>query len=138
MAQRRFEQIGSGRRRNIGVAALLILAVVLLFGAGTVAGYIIEYQWWQEMGQVQTWFDMLWYGLAPEAAATLVAFMVLWIAHARGMKFAAVSLRDNPTYAKLSTLGLLLLGFVVAAASFDTWTAVRFIGARGLPLSSAT
>jgi hypothetical protein len=79
---------------------------------------------------------MLWYGLAPEVAATLVAFLVLWIAHARGMKFATVSLRDNPTYAKLSTMALLLLGFVLAAASFDNWTAVRFIGSRGLPMEA--
>src|SRR5437899_12408330 len=80
MAQRRFEPVGSGRRRNVGKVALLIVALVLLFGASTVAGYVIEYQWWQEMGQVQTWLDMLWYGLAPEVAATLVAFLVLWIA----------------------------------------------------------
>src|SRR6202140_62442 len=116
MAQRRFEPVGSGRRRNVGKVALLIIIVVLLFGASTVAGYIIEYQWWQEMGQVQTWLDMLWYGLAPEVTATLVAFIVLWIAHSRGMKFSAVSLRDNPTYAKLSTMALLLLGFLVAAS----------------------
>jgi hypothetical protein len=136
MAQRRFEPVGSGRRRNVGKVALLIIFLVVLFGASTVAGYVIEYQWWQEMGQVQTWLDMLWYGLAPEVAATLVAFIVLWIAHARGMKFAAVSLRDNPTYAKLSTMALLLLSFVLAAASFDNWTAVRFIGSRGLPMEA--
>src|ERR1700731_5466340 len=130
MVQRRFEPVGSGRRRNAGKVALLIVALVVLFGASTVAGYVIEYQWWREMGQVETWLDMLWYGLAPEAAATLVAFLVLWIAHARGMKFATVSLRDNPAYAKLSTLALLLLGFVFAAAAFDNWTAVRFIGSR--------
>jgi uncharacterized membrane protein (UPF0182 family) len=136
MAQRRFEPVGSGRRRNVGKVALLIVFLVVLFGASTVAGYVIEYQWWQEMGQVQTWLDMLWYGLAPEVAATLVAFIVLWIAHARGMKFAAVSLRDNPTYTKLSTMALLLLSFVLAAASFDNWTAVRFIGSRGLPMEA--
>jgi hypothetical protein len=136
MAQRRFEPVGSGRRRNVGKVTLVIIALVLLFGASTIAGYVIEYQWWQEVGQVETWFDMLGYGLAPMVAATLLAFIVLWMAHARGMKFAAVSLRDNPTYAKLSTLALLLLGFFFASISFDNWTAVRFIGSRGLPLEA--
>jgi len=65
MAQRRFEPVGSGRRRNVGKVALLIIFLVVLFGASTVAGYVIEYQWWQEMCQVETWLDMLWYGLAP-------------------------------------------------------------------------
>src|SRR5579872_314412 len=137
MAQRRFETVDPGRRRRFGRVTLGIALVVLLFGASSIAGYVIEYQWWREMGQVETWLDMLGYGLAPEAAATLLAFLVLWIAHARGMKFAMVSLRDNPTYAKLSTAGLLLLGFFFAAASFDNWTAVRFIGSRGLPLDAA-
>ena len=45
----------------MGRVALLIVALVLLFGASTVAGYVIEYQWWQEMGQADM-FDMLWYG----------------------------------------------------------------------------
>src|SRR5260370_34436096 len=133
MAQRRFETIDPGRRRRLGKVTLGIALVILLFGASSVAGYVIEYQWWHEMGQVETWLDMLGYGLAPVVAATLLAFAVLWIAHSRGMKYANVSRRDNPTYAKLSTAGLLLLGFFVAAASFDNWTAVRFIGSRGLP-----
>src|SRR5438034_588690 len=116
-----------------GKVALIIVAFLVLLGAGTIAGYVIEYQWWKEIGQTETWFDMLWYSMAPVAAATLLAFIVLWTAHARGMKFAYASLRENPTYAKIATLALLAVSFLVAAGSFDTWTAVRYIGARGLP-----
>ena len=89
-------------------------------------------QWWKEMGQTATWFSMLTYGLAPVAAATLLAFAVLWIAHARALKFAGTSLREHRTYAKLSTLALLVLGYLVSAASIDTWTVVRYAGSRGL------
>src|SRR5579872_4029732 len=118
MEYRRLKPVGR-RGSPAGKATLVITLLVLLFGAGSIAGFVIEYQWWKEMGQVETWFDMLGYGLAPEAAATLLAFLVLWIAHARGMKFAMASLRDNPTYATLSTAGLLLLRFFFAAAAFD-------------------
>jgi uncharacterized membrane protein (UPF0182 family) len=133
MEQGRFQPIRPRRARPTGKVTLIIVAFLVLLGAGTIAGYVIEYQWWKEIGQTETWFDMLWYSMAPVAAATLLAFIVLWTAHARGMKFAYASLRENPTYAKIATLALLAVSFLVAAGSFDTWTAVRYIGARGLP-----
>ena len=117
----------------MGKLTLAIILLVLLFGAGSIAGYVIEYQWWQEMGQAETWFNMLWYGLAPVAAAAVLAFAALFIAHYRGMKFAYGSLKENPTYAKISTLAILFLGYLVAAGSFDNWTVVRYLGSRGLP-----
>lgn len=132
MQPRHYERIGA-RRRGPGKATLIITLLVILFGASSLASYVIEYQWWREMGQVETWLDMLAYGLAPVAAATLLAFCAFWIAHARGMKLAYTSLRDNPTYAKLATLALLVVAYVVAASSFENWTAVRYIGSRGLP-----
>lgn len=130
MVQRRFEPRG---RRPGGRFMLLIALLVLLFGAGSIAGYVIEYQWWQEMGQVQTWFDMLLYGLAPVIAAAALAFVLLMIAHALGMKFAHASLRENRMYTRISTLALLLLGYIVSASAFDNWTVVRYIASRGLP-----
>jgi len=130
MEQRRF---GSPRKRPVGRITLLVVLMVLVFGAGSIAGYVIEYEWWKEMGQTETWFAMLWYGLAPLAAATVFAFAILFTAHARGMKFAYASLKENRTYARLSTLALLALSYIVSASSFDTWTVVRYIGARGLP-----
>jgi uncharacterized membrane protein (UPF0182 family) len=120
-------------KRPVGRVTILIILVALLFGAGTIAGYVIEYQWWKEMGQIETWFDMLWYGLAPVAAATVLAFLVLFLAHSRGMKFAYASLKENRTYAKLSTLALLVVSYLVAAGAFDNWTVVRYLGSRGLP-----
>src|SRR5260370_34854028 len=70
MAQRRFETIDPGRRRRLGKVTLGIALVILLFGASSVAGYVIEYQWGHEMGQVETCLDMLGYGLAPVVAAS--------------------------------------------------------------------
>ena len=81
MDQRR---LTPGRGRPARKVTLLIVLVVLLFGAGSIAGYVIEYQWWKEMGQTETWLDMLWYGLAPVVAATVLAFVALFMAHARG------------------------------------------------------
>jgi hypothetical protein len=53
-----------------------------LLAARTITFYVIEYRWWQEVNQVLVWIDMMLYGLAPRAVATLLAFAVLFGAHA--------------------------------------------------------
>jgi uncharacterized membrane protein (UPF0182 family) len=128
-----------GGRRAVSPAALItagIILILLLIGARSIANYAIEIAWWKELGQFDTWVSMLTYSVAPLVGATLLAFAVLWIAHARALKFAGTSLREHPVYARLSTLVLLALGYLVAASSIDTWTVIRFAGARGLPAAA--
>ena len=110
---------------------LIALLVVLLCGRW-VASYTIEYQWWHEMGQVETWLQMLSYGFLPVVLATLLAFVVLWIAHARALKFAGTGLAEHPLYAKLATLGALLIATLLSASTVDSWTVVRWAGGQGL------
>jgi uncharacterized protein len=123
------------RSRATGVA-LIVAAIVILLGARSIASFSIEYQWWQELGQLDTWFSMLAYGFAPMVAATFIAFAALFVAHARALKFAGTGLAEHPLYAWISALGLLFAGYLVAAGSIDTWTVVRFAGARGMPLEA--
>jgi uncharacterized membrane protein (UPF0182 family) len=111
---------------------LLLAAIVIgLALIRTGASYVIEYQWWREMGQVPTWLGILLYRIAPTTAAALLTFAALWIAHARGMKFGGTRLGAHRTYAKLSTLALLLLSLLVSAVLIDAWTVVRYFGGRG-------
>ncbi|HEX3877864.1 MAG TPA: UPF0182 family protein [Bryobacteraceae bacterium] len=133
-------QIEYGRRnpRLQRILIIVIAGIVLaLLAARTIASYVIEVQWWSELRQLDTWLSMLTYSIAPLTAATLVAFAVLWLAHARALKFARASLRENRLYAKLSALALLIIGYFIAAASIDNWTVVRFAGSRGLQASAA-
>ncbi len=127
-------QIGPGRRLSSPAALIAagVVLVVILLGARTIASYAIEAAWWKELGQFHTWLSLLSYSVAPVAAATAVAFFVLWIAHARALKFAGTRLGEHPLYSRLSTLAALALGYFIAASSIDTWTFIRFAGSRGL------
>jgi hypothetical protein len=127
-------QIGPGRRLSSPAALIAagVVLVVLLLGARTVASYILEAAWWKELGQFHTWLSLLTYSVAPVAAATLLAFFVLWVAHARALKFAGTRLGEHPLYARLTALAALALGYFIAASSIDTWTVIRFAGSRGL------
>jgi uncharacterized membrane protein (UPF0182 family) len=136
MTQYRIEPRRGGGRPQLGLPALVVGLVVLLIGIRSLAGYAIEYAWWKELGQLRTWFSMLIYNIAPLAAGTVFAAVVLWIAHARALKFAGTRLGEHKMYARLSLLVLLFLGYMLAAANLDTWTVVRYVGSRGLPAAA--
>ena len=125
------------RSPKVGRIALLAIVVLLLFGARTIASYAIEIAWWKELGQFRTWMSMLYYSVAPVALATVVAYAVLWMTHARAVKFANTSLREHKLYTRISALVLLLLSYLIAASAIDTWTVVKFTGSRNLPAAAS-
>jgi uncharacterized membrane protein (UPF0182 family) len=117
------------------IAKLIVL--MFLFGifawvASTAANFIIEYNWWKEVGQVETWIGMLWYSIAPAAAGAAAAFMGLWVAHASGMRFAGIRGKDFRLYSRLIPFALALVAIVFASNEIDYWTVMRFFGSRGL------
>src|SRR5580700_7950807 len=111
---------------------LAVGVILALWASTTAADFVIEYNWWKEIGQVNTWVGMLWYSIAPAAAGSLVAFFALWVAHARGLHFAGILPRDHRLYSRLLPLGLAVVAIVFASSSIDYWTVMRFFGSRGL------
>ncbi len=107
------------------IAALVI--VLLLFGR-SLCSLFIDYLWWQETNQVNTWLRMAAYRYLPTFAAWLIVFIVLFIAHARGLKHAGTSLRENSLYARLSTLGLAIIAWMISEAAIDGWIVARYAG----------
>jgi uncharacterized membrane protein (UPF0182 family) len=115
-------------RPRLGLGWIIAALVVLLIFSRTLAGWFIDYLWWQEMGQVPTWIRMSTYEYGPGIVAWLVLFAVLWISHARGVKHSGGRLRDVPVYARLSTLALAFLALIVSLSTVSGWTVARFVG----------
>src|SRR5690349_11680682 len=115
---------GARADRSPAIAILVVLVVFGLSFARKGLGWVLEYQWWKELDQVETLFNTLLYSVVPGLVTALILFIVLWIAHARGLKEAGTRLRDNPSYARLSTLGLLVFSYFVATIIVDDWTPV--------------
>jgi uncharacterized membrane protein (UPF0182 family) len=111
---------------------LMFLFGIFAWAASTAANFIIEYNWWKEVGQVDTWIGMLWYSLAPAAAGAVVAFVALWVAHASGLRFAGIRGRDFRLYSRLIPFALAFVAIVFASNVIDYWTVMRFFGSRGL------
>src|SRR5208337_2939480 len=118
---------------HIRVFILVLVSLAFMgWAIPTAANFIIEYNWWKEVAQVNTWVSMLWYSIAPVAAGALVEFVALYVAHARGVHFAGVHQRDYPLYFRLVPVGLAVIAMLLASASIDFWTVMRFFGSRGL------
>jgi uncharacterized protein len=121
-----------GRSGRGGCISLLIGLVALFVAARFVSSWTIDYQWWKEMGQLRTWFSMLAYSVIPTAAATLIAFVVFWIAHAGALKHAGARMRQHPLYAKLATVAIFVIALMLSLSTLDTWTVVRYFGGKDL------
>src|SRR5258708_21205432 len=132
-----FQFMRPSRIRNL-ILLPVLLALILLALTSTIANFIIEYNWWKEVGQVGTWISMLWYSNAPSVAGALVAFIALWVAHAQGLHFAGVRRRDFHLYSRLVPVGLAVVALLFASASIDYWTIMRFFGSRGVTLPPST
>ncbi len=112
--------------RNLIISGVLLMLIV--WGSTAAADFIIDYNWWKEIGQVSTWFSMLWYSIAPFVVGAVVAFIALYIAHSRGLHFAGIRQREFRLYSRLSLVALALLTLILTSASVDYWTVMRFFG----------
>ncbi len=121
-----------GRQARGGCLWYAVVAIVLFVALRWLCTYAIDYQWWKEMGQLRTWFSILAYSLIPATGATIIAFVIFWIAHSLALKRAHVRLREHPLYAKLTAVGIFLVAMIVALSTLDTWTVVRYFGGRDL------
>ena len=62
----RNRRIDSGQKR-FGCLSIVVVVAVVLFLARLACSWIIDYQWWKEMGQLHTWFSMLAYSVIPNS-----------------------------------------------------------------------
>src|SRR6516162_713279 len=118
-------------RRSRVLILAIILVLLLVFGR-SICSFIVDYLWWGEMAQVDTWVRMLAVRYVAGIAEWVLVFVVLWLAHARGMKYAGTGLRDEPRYARIATAVLAFVSLIIAAALTDGWTIARYAAGRGV------
>ncbi len=114
----------------------MILIVILLAGSRYIASTFIDYSWWGEIHQIATWWNLLLYGTVPVVLAIVLFFAVFWGAFVFGMRRSkdihSFGILSRSMLMKLGAIVLVLLSFIVASATVDSWTVVRFFGGRQL------
>lgn len=124
---------GARMDRTPGCAVLLVVFVLLVNFGRRIASWVLDFAWWEEIGQKDTFLSLISYSVTPAVIATVIAFAAFWVAHARAMKAAGTGLSEHPLYSKISTLALLVVAYLFGAGSVNSWTAVLFLGGRQLP-----
>jgi uncharacterized membrane protein (UPF0182 family) len=120
---------------------LLLAAVaifILLIGSRYLASTLIDYAWWSEMRQLETWLNLLIYGSGPILLAILLFFAVFWTAFKLGIRGSP----DTPLFgvfsrafvSKIALVALAVVAIIAANATVDNWTVVRYFG--GLRVST--
>lgn len=129
----------SSRPRRAGLFYLAGTLFLLLIGSRFLASTLIDYSWWSEIGQTDTWLDLFLYGTGPVILAFLLFATVFWIAFKLGVRhFGRDPLFGALSYSALSKLGMLAmlaLAFLAANGAVNSWTVVRFFGGLRLPPS---
>ncbi|MBV8829023.1 MAG: UPF0182 family protein [Acidobacteriaceae bacterium] len=128
------------RRRRSPLILILVALLLLLICSRYIASTLIDYAWWSELKQTETWVNLLLYGTGPLVILSVIFFVAFFLALRVGLKRTG----DMPIMGVLSRrlivrLGALLLGFVAviaANATVDSWTVVRYFG--GLRVSPST
>ena len=128
--------IGQRRRRG-GLILFAILVVILLICSRYIASTLIDYQWWSEVHQVDTWINLLLYGTVPIVLAVILFFAAFWIAFRLGIRrelqTSRFSIFKSGFISRIAALVLALLAIVVANATVDNWAVVRYCGGLRLP-----
>jgi uncharacterized membrane protein (UPF0182 family) len=134
------DMIGHGRRSRNWLLAVAIAALALLVGSRYIASTWIDYKWWQEMRQLDTWFNQLLYGTLPAFLVFAVLCIVFWIALRFGLKrefeTPVIGIVRRGAVIKIAVAVLAFVAFVVSNATVDNWTVVRFLGGMRIPYSN--
>ncbi len=128
--------IGQRQRRG-GLLFLVAAVLIFLVSARYIASTLIDYSWWSELHQIDTWVNLLLYGTAPIALAVVLFFCVFWLAFQFGIRnstdallFGAV---PRSLVRKLALAAFALLALFVANVTLDSWTVVKYFGGLRLP-----
>src|SRR5256885_176267 len=77
--------IGQKPRRS-SLLLVVILLLALLVCSRYIASTLIDYEWWSEVHQLDTWINLLLYGTVPIVLAAILLFCAFWSAFKIGIR----------------------------------------------------
>ena len=113
------------------VPIVLLFLFLIFFFSRSIAGWVIEYHWWKEIGQLETWLRLWTYDPLPYVIAAIVAFLVLFTVHARALKSVKTGLGQHQEYAQFTTLLLLAVSGFIARATIQPKIVQMFAAGAG-------
>jgi uncharacterized protein len=115
--------------------------LVILLCSRFIASTLIDYAWWSELGQLDTWISLWLYGTGPIVLVIVVFVLAFWTAFRLGFRRDT----DAPVFgflkrslvSRIALIVFVLFAIGIANATVDSWTVVRYFGGLRLPQSPA-
>ena len=124
--------------RGGGWLFIVVALFVLLLCSRFIASTVIDYAWWSEIQQVDTWINLWLYGTVPVVIVAILFFAVFAAAfyaatrQQRSGSFAS-GLLGKKTVFRIGLAALALIAILAANATVDNWTTVRYFGGLHVP-----
>lgn len=103
----------------------MFLLLLLLGSARSIASFYIDWEWWKEVGQGQTFNEMIQYAILPRLLVGLVT----------GLVFFVLSAHHGSNWVR-RMLACGFLGYLLAVLLINNWTIVRWWGGTMAPGAS--
>ncbi|MDE3136404.1 MAG: UPF0182 family protein [Acidobacteriota bacterium] len=118
---------------------------VVLVGDAIVAGgllilvvegssFFLNYSWWKELGQEQTFWQYVRIRWEPQTAAVVLGFVVLAAALRLGRRHSVTALPRKRLFTWLGHAAALVVSFFLAVNLIDPWRVALWLGSRDTAL----
>jgi uncharacterized membrane protein (UPF0182 family) len=107
-----------------------IVAVGLLILVVEGSSFFLNYSWWKELGQEQTFWQYIRIRWEPQTAAVLLGFIVLAVALRLGRRHSVTALPGKRLFTWLSHAAALAVSFFLAINLIDPWRVALWLGSR--------
>lgn len=122
--RRRGHVDGALMLRDVGIGAAVLY--LLLNGAD----FLLDVQWWKELGQLPTYWQFLRIRWLPQTAAALIGMLVLYFVFRAARRQVSTTVTRTRLFSMAGGLISILVGLIVSCNAINPWTIALFIGAR--------
>jgi uncharacterized membrane protein (UPF0182 family) len=104
------------------------LSVLFLVVEGS--DFFLDFSWWKELGQQQTFWQYVRIRWEPQTAAVLLGLIVLVVAFRLGRRHSQGKLARTRLVSWLGHVAALVVSFFLAVNLIDPWTIALWLGSR--------
>ncbi|HEV2386432.1 MAG TPA: UPF0182 family protein [Candidatus Acidoferrales bacterium] len=119
-----------GRLDPILLIGEAIVAIGVLISVVTGSEFFLDYSWWKELGQRQTFWQYVRIRWEPQAAAMALSLIVLVAALRFGRRHSGAALARTRLFSWLGHAAAVVAAFYLAVSLIDPWTIALWLGSR--------
>lgn len=112
------------------IIADVVIAVAILILVVNGSNFLLNYSWWKELGQPQTFWQFVRIRWEPQSAAVILGLIVLEVAFLFGRNHSRAALVRTRVFTWIGHLAAVVVSFFLAVNLIDPWKTALWLGSR--------